>query len=83
MTGQLRLHVLALLLLLAAVWLPGAGASAGLAVRRVLRLAGLEPDLHGAGATGRFRDQIRASRFASLMVICLPLTAIRPLAARS
>jgi hypothetical protein len=59
MTGQLRLHVLALLLLLAAVWLPALTRLAGLAF--AASSAWLGWNLIGAvGRYRTFRDQIRA-----------------------
>lgn len=60
MTGQLRLHVLAVGLLLAAVWLPGLSRLAGFALACSMAWLGLNL----AGAVGRyrhFRDQIRAA----------------------
>ena len=60
MTGQLRLHVLALLLLLAAVWLPSLARCAGIAF--AASCAWLGWNLIGAVLRyRRFRDQIRAS----------------------
>ena len=60
MTGQLRLHVLALLLLLAAVWLPGLSRLAGLAF--AASCAWLGWNLVGAlRRYVNFRDQIRAA----------------------
>ena len=59
MTGQLRLHVLALLLLLAAVWQPGLARLAGVAF--AASSAWLGWNLIGAVRRYRtFRDQIRA-----------------------
>ncbi len=59
MTGQLRLHVLALLLLLAAVWLPGLARLAGVAF--AASSAWLGWNLISAVQRYRtFRDQIRA-----------------------
>jgi hypothetical protein len=59
MTGQLRLHVLALLLLLCAVWLPGLARLAGAAF--AVSSAWLAWNLIGAARRYRtFRDQIRA-----------------------
>ena len=59
MTGQLRLHVLALLLLLAAVWQPGVARLAGVAF--AASCAWLGWNLVGAVWRYRsFRDQIRA-----------------------
>jgi hypothetical protein len=59
MTGQLRLHVLALLLLLAAVWLPGLTRLAGVAF--AASSAWLGWNLIGAVQRYQtFRDQIRA-----------------------
>ncbi len=59
MSGQLRLHVLALLLLLAAVWVPTLASLAGLAF--AASCAGLGWNLAGAARRYRmFRDQIRA-----------------------
>jgi len=59
MTGQLRLHVLALLLLLAAVWLPGLARLAGLAF--AASSAWLGWNLISAVQRYQiFRDQIRA-----------------------
>ncbi|MCX7165067.1 MAG: hypothetical protein NTV11_02190 [Rhodocyclales bacterium] len=60
MTGQLRLHVLALVLLLAAVWQPGLTRLAGLALAASFVWLGWNL----AGAVRRyqsFRDQIRAA----------------------
>ncbi|BAO28656.1 hypothetical protein [Sulfuritalea hydrogenivorans] len=60
MTGQLRLHVLALVLLLAAVWLPGLTRLAGVAF--AASFAWLGWNLLGAIRRYRtFRDQIRAT----------------------
>jgi len=60
MTGQLRLHVLALLLLLAAVWLPGLTRFAGLVF--AASCAWLGWNLVGAVRRYQgFRDQIRAA----------------------
>jgi hypothetical protein len=60
MTGQLRLHVLAVGLLLAAVWLPGLSRLAGIALACSMVWLGL--NLAGAVARYRhFRDQIRAA----------------------
>ena len=60
MTGQLRLHVLALLLLLAAVWLPGLSRLAGVAF--AASCAWLGWNLVGAlRRYVNFRDQIRAA----------------------
>lgn len=59
MTGQLRLHVLALLLLLAAVWVPGLARFAGVAFAASSVWLGW--NLIGAVRRYRvFRDQIRA-----------------------
>ena len=59
MTGQLRLHVLALLLLLAAVWMPGLARLAGVVFAG--SSAWLAWNLIGAARRYRtFRDQIRA-----------------------
>jgi hypothetical protein len=59
MTGQLRAHVLALLLLLAAIWLPGLTRIAGLAL--AASCAWLGWNLLGAVRRYQaFRDQIRA-----------------------
>ena len=59
MTGQLRLHVLALLLLLAAVWLPGLARLAGVAF--AASSAWLGWNLISAAQRYRtFKDQIRA-----------------------
>ena len=60
MTGQLRLHVLALLLLLAAVWVPGLTRLAGIALAASFGWLGWNL----VGAVRRyqaFRDQIRAA----------------------
>jgi hypothetical protein len=60
MTGQLRLHVLAVVLLLAAVWQPGLTRLAGLAL--AASFAWLGWNLVGAlRRYQRFRDQIRAA----------------------
>jgi hypothetical protein len=60
MSGQLRLHVLALLLLLVAVWLPGVARAAG--VMFACSCAWLGWNLAGGMYRYRtFRDQIRAS----------------------
>ena len=59
MTGQLRLHVLSLLLLLAAVWQPSLARLAGFAF--AASCAWLAWNLIGAVRRyGRFKDQIRA-----------------------
>jgi len=59
MTGQLRLHVLAVLLLLVAVWQPGLARLAGIAF--AASCAWLGWNLIGAARRYRsFRDQIRA-----------------------
>ena len=58
MTGQLRLHVLAVLLLLVAVWQPGLARLAGIAF--AASCAWLGWNLVGAARRYRsFRDQIR------------------------
>lgn len=60
MTGQLRLHVLALALLLAAVWVPGMSRLAGVALAASCTWLG--GNLIGAVLRYRsFRDQIRAA----------------------
>ncbi len=60
MSGQLRLHVLAVVLLLAAVWLPGLTRLAGVAL--AASFAWLGWNLVGAFRRYRtFRDQIRAA----------------------
>jgi len=60
MTGQFRLHVLALLLLLTSVWLPALAMLAGLAF--AVSCAWLGWNLvHAMNSYRRFRDQIRAS----------------------
>jgi len=60
MTGQLRLHVLAVVLLLAAVWVPGLTRLAGLAL--AASFAWLGWNLTGSARRYQgFRDQIRAA----------------------
>jgi hypothetical protein len=59
MTGQLRLHVLALLLLLAAVWLPGLARLAGVAFAASSAWLGWNL-ISAVGRYQTFRDQIRA-----------------------
>lgn len=60
MTGQLRLHVLALLLLLAAVWLPGLARLAGVAFAASSVWLGWNL-ISAVQRYQTFRDQIRAS----------------------
>lgn len=60
MTGQLRLHVLALLLLLAAVWLPGLARLAGVAFAASSAWLGWNL-ISAVQRYQTFRDQIRAS----------------------
>lgn len=60
MTGQFRLHVLSLLLLLASVWLPGLATVAGLAFAASCTWLGGNL-VHALNSYRRFRDQIRAS----------------------
>jgi hypothetical protein len=60
MTIQFRLHVLALALLLAAVWLPALGRVAGLLFAASSALLGWNLIL-AMNNYRRFRDQIRAS----------------------
>ncbi|MEI2695151.1 MAG: hypothetical protein V9E90_08780 [Saprospiraceae bacterium] len=82
MTGQLRLHILAVALLLAV----GLATRTYPAGRRNLCsfmcMAGLEPGGRGQALPGFQRSNSR-NCLTLLIVICLPLTQINPLAERS